>query len=757
MTPTSAPANGGFLRTALGRIRDAIAPGYRTLSTGSTTAYARDVEDDKPPANDDDFIKLALERFHMVAEAEDEVRRQMLDDLEFYAGDQWDDTVKRSREMDKRPCLTVNRLPQFVHQVSNQIRQNAPSVKVSPVDSEGDIETAEIIQGLYRHIETQSNATAVRSYASFYQIVSGRGYYRILTKRADPYSFDQEIIIQRIKNPATVYIDPTAQEPDYSDAKWAFIVEDLTRAEFKAQYPEQSSAGEEFRSVGDSDPDWASKDSIRVAEYFTRDLEQVEVGMLADGSVIRMENLLPGTQIVATRTATVPRVKWSKITCYEVLERRDWPGRWIPIVPVLGEEFDEDGKTQLLGMVRNAKDPQRMLNYWESAKTETIALAPRAPYVAAEGQLENHEKEWAQANTRNFAYLTYKPMSLSGALMPPPQRQVYEPPIQAISLAEGAAIDHMKAATGIYDASLGNRSNETSGIAIRQRQSEGDVANYHFLDNLNTAITYEAKIVIDLIPYIYDRPGRVIRIIGEEGSERQVMTTSAAQPVPGEALQQFQQKFGQVQKIYDLRMGNYDITVDIGPSYATKRQAASDAMLQFAKVAPGLLPQFADLMVQAMDFPMAQEIADRIRPPGAAPPGSQPPIPPQAQAALAQMQQQNQQLQAVVGQLSDLLQKKTLELQSKERMQTQQIESDERIATMQTQAETVQKAADIGSRDSIALLNAEINALNARLKQLGANQPVEAGEELTPIGAAPQGPPSNPPMGPAPAGPIMQP
>src|SRR5262245_5264026 len=692
----------------------------------------RPTDGNPPVVSEEDrlFLERAMERFHLCAEAENEYRLAAKSDLEFYDGDQWPDNVEAQRAADNRPCLTINRLPQFVHQVTNEVRQNKPSPKVSPVDDYSDIETAEIIQGLYRHVERQSKADAVRSYAAFYQVVCGRGYYRILTEHVDPFGFDQEIFIRRIKNPMTVYMDPTAQEPDKSDAKWAFIVEDVRREDFKLAYPNSVAATSgELSSVGDGEPDWATKETIRVAEYFCKEIDTIQIALLGDGSVVPLDQVLPGTPVVKVRTTEVPRVEWHKITADEVLERKQWPGKWIPIIPCHGEEYDVDGKTKLVGMVRNAKDPQRMLNYWESAKTETIALAPRSPYIAAEGQIENHEKEWAQANTRNWAYLTYKPTSLDGTVVGPPQRQVYEPPIQAITVAEGGAVDHLKATTGIYDASLGNRSNETSGIAIRQRQSEGDTANFHYTDNLAIAINHEARIMIDLIPKIYDRPGRVARIIGEDDTERKVVLNARDQQngIDGDGLN----------RIYDLNVGRYDVAVDIGPSYKTKRQESVESMLSFAQVAPGLLPRFGDLFVKAMDWPMAREIADRIRPPDVQQDGEQQKIPPQAQAMIQQLSQQNQQLTGALNAQTEAIERKQYQLEADaamqqqkiaadERMKAADIESKERIAAQQVQADAVSKAADIEASNAQALLGREIVKTEQRLDQLEADQPVKA-------------------------------
>jgi hypothetical protein len=691
----------------------------------------------KKTKDEDDFLSTARDRFKTVTEAESEIRKNFASDLSFYDGDQWPSDIKAMRELrgNQRPCLVINRLPQFVHQITNNIRQNKPAPNVSPVDDGGDKETAEIFQGIIRHIERQSKADIARSYASFYQVVCGRGYYRIETKFADPKSFDQEIFITRIKNPACVYFDPKCLQPDYSDARYAFIVHDVSRDEYERRFPDADEySAEDLRSIGDSASFWLTDDdSIRIAEYFTRTLETVTIALLQDGTVLPLEEVPEGAVVVKQRSTEVPVVNWCTINGSEVLEEEEWPGQWIPIIPVLGEEYDINGKTQLLGMVRHSKDPQRMLNYWESCKTEAIALAPRAPFLVAEGQTENHEEEWAQANSRNYPYLIYKATTVQGHPVPPPQRQVYEPPIQAITAAEMGAIENMKAATGIYDASLGNRSNETSGIGIRQRQIQGDVANFHFVDNLTTAITHEGRILVDLIPHIYDRPGRVMRIIGEDGTEQSVPVNTRFQKRQNGALVTDQMQFDpqQITKIYDLSAGRYDVAVAVGPSYATKRQESAESMMQFAQVAPELVPRYADLLVTAMDWPGADAIADRIRPPDI-PKEGEPPIPPQAQAAMQQMQQQNQELQAQLQQASEIINTQKLQIDSAERMQMRDIESKQMLAERKAQTDIMRDAGKIHSdvlqtdqkvesQESIAQLNAETK-ITAEQMKLGAKK-----------------------------------
>ena len=672
------------------------------------TAIVIAVEDDDAKSArkqyEEDFLTTARERFKQVAEAESEIRQLFLEDVKFFDGEQWPAEIRQAREKpgSMRPCLTLNRLPQIIHSVSNEIRQNKPAAKVSPVDDSGDPKTAEVMQGIIRYIERLSNAPAVRSYASLYSIITGRSYYRIITDYTPGSRFwDQDIYIRRILNPMTVYMDPECREPDCSDARYCFIVHDMSEERFRAEYPDaEVSSAEEFRSTGDGSPLWQSGSDVRVVEYFS-------VDTVPD----------PGSP--------KPRrvVTWSKITAAEILMQQEWPGYCIPVVRVVGEEYDVDGKRKYVGMVRNAKDAQRMINYWESAKTEMIALAPKAPFLVAEGQIENHEQEWANANTATYAYLQYRAKEVGGTLVPAPSRQSFEPPIQAISVAQGGAVDNLKATTGVYDPSLGNRSNETSGIAIRQRLMQGSTANYHYIDNLQTAITYEAKCLIDLIPKIYDRPGRVLRIIGEDDTQEDVTLN-----------QRHMDKSG-IERWYQLDAGRYDVAVDIGPSYQTKRQESAESMQAFAQAAPQLLPQYADLFVQAMDWPMADEIAKRVRPPGV---GDDEQIPPQAAMQLQQMQQALQEKDQMIQQMQQIIMGKQVESQSREKIAQMDNQTRFAIAQLQAQSGMATKQADLSSNEElkyadisskemisdednetkrqIALLNAQVKGTGDQLK-----------------------------------------
>lgn len=686
-----------------------------------------------------EFLKLAQERFKQCAEAEAQTRKESLNDLEFSVGRQWPADIEMQRQADGRPCLTMNRAPQFLRQITNDQRQQRPSTVINPSGDNSDPETAEILQGVVRHIEVISDAEIAYDTAFDSMGRCGLGYWRIVTEYIDDSSFDQEIKIKRIKNPFTVYLDPNCAEPDKSDARYGFIVEDVSAEEYKSRYPDSAAASlSDFTSVGDQPLQHGlDKDRIRIAEYFYIDEQPATLVRLADGSVMEEEayvalaaiSALP--EIVGRRQSSQRQVKWAKINALDILEERDWPGRWIPIVPLVGDDIDVDGRRHVAGLLRHYKDPQRMYNYWISAATETIALAPKSPHVAAEGQLEGHEEEWRQSNVRNLAVLTYKAKTVDGALVPPPQRQQFEPPIQAMSMMVRQADNDMKATTGIYDASLGQRGPDESGKAILARQKQSDLGTLNFVDNLSRSIRHSGRLLIDLIPHIYDAP-RIQRIIRPDGTVDQVGLFNSQKglghsEVAGLDLMQ------KVKKIYDLGVGRYDVTASVGPSYQSKRQEAVASMMALVQSYPNMMQAAGDLLVRNMDWPGAKEIADRLKkmlPPQLLDGADQDPQTQMAklQAQLRAMMQQHGVLIAELNQATELIKSKRLDLESKER-----------IAAMQSQVQLLTVEAKIRGEGALAALQAQLSSIQNRMERLHENLRIDQEDSEVAIPpAAPQ-------------------
>jgi len=626
-------------------------------------------------------LATARSRLDMAIAALSESREDEIDDLKFYAGSpdnhwQWPADVLATRgavqgqTINARPCLTINKLPQHVRQVTNDQRQNRPSGKVIPADDHADVEVAEIFNGMVRHIEYISDADVAYDTACENQVSYGEGYIRILTEYCDENTFDQDIKIGRVRNSFSVYMDPTIQDPTGADAKWCFVTEDIARADYERMYPDSAPITTlQTLGVGDQNlSQWLTEDTIRVADYYYLDYDRATLN-LYPGNVTAFEGTPEDKQLKAiygkpkrSRESDRVKIKYCKINGYEILEERDWAGKYIPVVRIVGNEFEVDGRLYVSGLVRNAKDAQRMYNYWVSQEAEMLALAPKAPFIGYGGQFEGYENQWKAANTNNWPYLEVNPDVTDGAgnMLPLPQRA--QPPMASSGLlqAKSGASEDIKSTTGQYNASLGMGSNERSGKAILARQREGDVGTYHYGDNLARGVRHIVRQLVDLIPKIYDTQ-RVARIIGLDGETKMVKIDPSQQ----EPVKKIMQDDIVIDKIYNPNVGKYDVVVATGPGYATKRQEALEAMAQLLQGNPSLWAVAGDLFVKNMDWPGAQEMAKRFAKtidPKLMEDGDKPP---ELQAAEQQIQAMGQELD----QLHQMLQSvgKSMEAQDMER------------------------------------------------------------------------------------------
>ena len=578
---------------------------------------------------DKDLLAAARDRMTLAISAWSETREDEIDDLRFYAGSpdnhwQWPADVLATRgsvqgqSINARPTLTINKLPQHVRQVTNDQRQNRPSGKVIPADDKGDVEVAEIYDGIVRHIEYISDADVAYDTACENQVAYGEGYIRILTEYTDPTSFDQDIKIGRVRNSFSVYMDPMIQDPCGSDAQWCFVTEDIPKDEYERQFPNaQPISSLQDQGVGDqSVSQWVNDETVRVADYYyiehtkkTLNLYYGNVSALS-GSPEDKQMVALGMKPIRSREVDIKQVKYCKINGFEVLERNDWAGSHIPVVRVIGNEFEVDGRLYLSGIVRNAKDAQRMYNYWTSQEAEMLALAPKAPFIGYGGQFEGYENQWKTANTTNWPYLEVNPdvTDGQGGTLPLPQRS--QPPMAQNGLiqAKMGASDDIKGATGQYDSSLGATSNERSGKAILARERQADTGTYHYVDNLARAVRCVTRQLVDLIPKIYDTE-RIARIIGEDGTS-DMARVNPDQPEPVKKI--VDERGIVIQKVYNLGVGKYDVCVTTGPSYMTKRQESLNAMTELLQGNPELWAVAGDLFIKNMDWPGAQEMAKRF-------------------------------------------------------------------------------------------------------------------------------------------------
>lgn len=685
----------------------------------------------------EDVLEVAKQRYALAEEAWKSIFEAGLDDLRFLSGEQWRVDDRNAREAEGRPCLTVNKLPQYSRQVVNDQRQNKTSIKISPVDDGADIETADIFQGLIRAIEQRSKADSAYGRAFEGAVENSFGFFRVRTDYCDAESFDQDAIIDMIADPFLVKFDPFFREADGSDANWAFVESNYSKDDYCKEHPdsELSAADADWRALSqDNTQGWLTDKSVRVCEYYCKEFEKKALVKLSDGNVIEKESFQEGMLneygmpivVVAEKVVSVPIVHHYKINAVEVLEETIFPGLYIPVIPVLGKEIIVSGQRIFESLIRHAKDPQRMLNYWVTCETEAIALAPKAPWLVAEGQIPpEYQEMWRTANQKNHAFLPYKPTDIKGQPVPPPQRNAFEPPVQAITNARMQSSEDLKATTGMYDAGIGAPSQEVSGIAIQRRNTQSQTSNFHFIDNLSKSIAHCGRILVDIIPKIYDTE-RAVRIIGSEGQE-EIIKLNAIFQHKGE------------EKLYRLDIGRYDVSVDTGPSYATKRQEAVAALLSLIQSVPSIAGVTGDLLVKSLDIPGGTEIAERLKktlPPGIADDANQKPLPPEIQAQMAQMGQTIQMLTQQLTVAQDVIKTKAIELESKERIEFAKMENNVVLEQIKTQGEA-----------AILTARAELREIEDRLKLLRIDVPIESeiDQIMSPQGAMPNQPPTGGP------------
>lgn len=533
----------------------------------------------------------------------------------FYAGEQWPDADRLAREKENRPVIVVNRQKAFVRQVTGDVRKDTPVPKFMPAKDGASQEVADILNGLYRNIDQASNAKAAYVKAIENACQASIGWIRVNTEYSSDDGFEQDIRIRRITDPFAVLVDPSAQEPDKSDARYAFVLDDMAIEAFKEAYPEATV--DDFPSPAANNMVWKTEKTVRVAEYWYRKPVTKTLYLLADGSVV--DTLKGPVKAINTRKVHTTEIWQCIMSGREVIRApQRWAGKYIPLVPVVGEEIRLDGRTVRSGMVHDTIGPQQVLNYAVTAQVEQAAKAPKSPIAVSAAQISGYEDDWATAGSSNAAYLTYK----SDPNAPgPPKRIDPVPTNPGLTELVVQSSQHIKDITGIYDASLGAQSNETSGRAILARQREGDTGTFLYIDNLATALRLIGLILIDLIPKIYDTE-RVVRVLKEDGIEHEMVTVN--QEVVDEVT-------GTMKVLNDLSIGEYDVTVITGPSFATRRQEAAQSVTELVRSAPQMMAIAGDIIVKNLDFPGAPEIAKRLErtiPPQIKEDGPVPPTPP---------------------------------------------------------------------------------------------------------------------------------
>lgn len=690
-------------------------------------------------------IEEAHRRFLFCANSEGKQRTAELDDLRFAAGYQWPDDIKLQRQGDSarkippRPCLTINRLLGPLDQVTNLERMADFSGKVAPNGGAASQATAEVFKGILRSIQVDSRAPLARNWAGERAAKCGRGFWRITAEYdhdpdvKGPEAWDQSLKIKRILNQANVFMDPSAQEPDWCDADWAIITNTLTEDRYQARFGSDTQLGKlslnEWVAIGTMYPGWLSTDekgtrTIRIAEYFT--VKDVESGTVKD----------PDTG--GTRTLTKRTVEWCVINAVEELELHHWPGCYIPIITLVGREDNVDGERIYSGIVRPAKDAQRSYNYMRSADVERYALLPKAPIIAAAGQLEQFKPFWDQMNTANFGYLPYDPMDVQGHLVPEPHRLETgnEGWMQASGMLKMSAADDIRVTTGVPQVSLGELDpGHRSGKAIKELKQQSELGTSAYLDNLRLAVEYETRVLVDLIPHYYDRPGRVVKLLDLENDQTSAVIKQHYQKKPDGTAQmgpngqpvtfppgpdgqpQIPQGVSPDQIGYvDLSAGRYCVTVEVGKGLPTRREEGAQQMGALSEAAPQLVPVYADLWVGDMDFPGAKKIAARLAKANPlAKDDSQQPDPQQLQQQLQHASMLVQKLGEELNAKNQIIQTDQLKLQTE--VQIAQINAQASIERARIAAASAGQVAIVkaDSDKAEAILDAEVKAAQLRV------------------------------------------
>lgn len=626
--------------------------------------------------------------FQVAKEAYETLYEDCKEDWEFLHGiNQWEAKDVAKRRKQGRPALTLNQLLPYAQQVINDIRQSRLAIRVSPVDDNADVDTAEVFQGIIRNIERTSGAQNVYATAAMNAVGAGIGWIRLRVDYADTDTFNQEIFVERVLDFSSVYLDPNSKEIDGSDAEFAFIRVDYKKERFEELYPD---------AMPVSFDEEVGEDNICVVEYYKKHYKKDTIYriVLVDGS----EQILTKEQKdildedgtvdyaeIESRDVEIPYVKHCVLNGEEEpIEESEFPSKYIPIIPVIGEEVYIDNKREFHSLIRQGKDGQKMYNYANTANTELMGLQPKTPWVGAIGSFKSYANKWKNANTENFSHLEYDIVfDKNGQRVEPPQRSQ---PVQGsmgwFQMAQSAKED-IRQAIGMPNANMGMQGNEVSGIAIRNRQIEGDNATFHFIDNLSSSIAYAGVIMVDLIPRLYSKR-KIARILGEDDAEKNVPINV---PFVKEAGNERPARQGEkYDGIYDLGAGKYDVVCDVGASYSSKRQEESDKLIEVVQAQPELFSVVGDLLFKALDLPNGKEISERLR-------ANMPPEMLGEDPMAEKLKQAAQQLAAMEEQLKNYdaaLQDKSKDAAFEQKVKLEEIELDRQKVmneTQKTQAE----------------------------------------------------------------------
>lgn len=701
---------------------------------------------------DDKILEEACERFEQIISDDQENRDNYKSDLNFVysPGSQWPQDVRSQRKLNgDTTCLEFNQLKPFTSQVVNDQLQERPGIRVHAAGGDASEDVAEIEQGMIRAIEYESKADDVYKNAFKLAVVGGRGWCRVVSEYESNEGFNQRLAIKPIQDSNTVYASNDYQMPDGSDRPYLFVTETLSKVDFTAKYPKAEAVSWDSVPVG-----WGSKDDLVIADYYRRVCTKRTYVQMTDGAMGWEDEMPPkeawpeGVSIKREREVEVWSVKWLTIAGGEqILEEHDWPGTIIPVVCCAGEDIILEGKRVFQGLIRHARDAQAALNYGMTMQAMQLALAPRAPWVMAEGQNEGYEQLWRDANTKNFSTLIYKPTTIDGVAVPPPQRT------QPAMISEGfdrwcqMMLSMIKSTIGIYENSLGQKSQETSRVAIVAKEKQGDTATYNYVNNWHMMIDLIGRICVEVMPTFYDTE-RIVSIIGIDDI-KEMVTINQSTPNPDNPLQAI--------KNNDITKGKYAVTVEEGPSFATKREETAERLSEMVRAYPPLMQIAGDLVMKAQQIPDADAFVERLHlslPPAilqaeeAKKQNKQPPDP----KLMAQLQEQQQHLDQAA-QTMDAMHQEIESLKTGEQskmakvqadaanaaadqdLKRRQMETDDSLAREKLAKEDALKREQIDAENALTLYKID---KDAESKEYAANKSAQTAERTAAMQPKPE-------------------
>lgn len=660
-------------------------------------------------------------RYELAVDADRDNRDLALEDLRFVniPGEQWDAHQKKARG--KRPCYEFPILRAQVRQVVNDQKKARPSIKVRPVEN-GDVKGAELRQGLIRNIEQTSNAD--RAYDGAFEtiVAAGMGAWLVNTRYSSDDAWDQDLCIERIDDPLnSVWLDPDNEE----DPRYGFVERTYSRSGFVAEYPNADPVS--FESSHSTDlQSWFGEDSIRVVAYYRKVEVEKTILLLSDGRSVDESEVKDGLDELTEQGIQVTKsrkCKGHKVVMSICSGKEEIDGPYetvfhrIPIVVIKANKQKIDGRWYWCGMVRHSRDSQRLINYNLTVAQEAVAKVPKSPYIVTTKMMEGPGvmEAWQRAAAEDPFSLPVTPdPSFPGGI--PKREAPPDVPAALLQLAQ-ISVDMLKSSTNVHDASMGAKSNETSGRAILARQQEGDTATFDYQDYLANGIQLTGELTLRALPKIYDTP-RATRVIGKDGSEKMI-------DLYQEVLDQ---QTGRMVKINDLSVGKYDVTVSTGPSYDTMRMEFFDTMNNLAQANPMIAQAVPDLLMKALDFPGAEEAAERLK--MMLPPQIQQQIaqgkelPPEAMQAMQEaqmMMEQAQQQMAMVQQAAEQISQEKAATEADK----QQIEAEKKL--LEANFKRMQAELKAAALESDATSADRENQLNDRETAVGdEEQKVEA-------------------------------